>query len=211
MRAFIVGNGPTMADVDLSRLKNEVTFVFNNITTRIHEFQPTYWVFSDRTFYNNYREELYQAVEEGTKLITTAAKKFEGAERLMVYGDSVKLKRGIFEFYGRHHKRSPMQAYSIGAIGYLGLQVAWQKGFHELYVMGFDSRECRPKDHYVEGYRDRMGGVPKARCGLPADVWGKGYDYANKWILENGGKIWDVSHSQSGSFPFKDLDEVLNG
>jgi len=88
---FIIGNGPTMADVDLSRLDGETTLVFNDITHRFHEFQPTYWMFGDRTFYNNYRDELEEAVKKGTKLITSAYKKFSGSERLLVYGDSVLL------------------------------------------------------------------------------------------------------------------------
>ena len=46
---------------------------------------------------------------------------------------------------------------------------------------------------------------------MPKDIWGKAYDKANEWIWANGGEIWDVSHSQCGSFPYKDLDEALNG
>jgi len=211
MRAFIIGNGPTMADIDLSRLDDEVTMAFNNITPRLGEFSPTFWVFSDRSFYNNYRDELEKAQKGGVRLITTAYKKFNGASRVIVYGDSMKLKQGIFKFYSKKQKRSPFQAYSVGAIGYTGLQIAWQQGYRKIYVMGFDSRDARPKKHYIDGYRERMNLISASKSGLPADVWGKGYDYANKWIWEHGGEIWDVSHSRCGSFPYKDMDEVLNG
>ena len=76
--------------------------------------------------------------------------------------------------------------------------------------MGYDSRDCRPLEHYTDKYNEKTWkNVPKS--GLPADIWGKSCDYANKWIWENGGEIWDVSHSQCGSFPYKDLNEALNG
>jgi len=205
MRIFVIGNGPTMADIDLSRLDNEDTVAFNDIIPRLDEFTPTYWMFFDSRFYRPNMDKIQEMHKKGVKLISSSDL-IKNSEVYAVTGYTSKLRQGIIKFYDK-----PLgNLSSVGAIGYAGLQVMWQKGYREFYVMGFDSREPRPKEHYIEEYCKNNRKV-EPYSGLPNGIWGKAYDYANEWIWEHGGEIWDVSHSRCGSFPYKDLDEVLNG
>jgi len=204
LRAFIIGNGPTQANVDLSMLTGETTIAMNDITHRLDEFTPTYWMFFDNSFYRPHMNTISKMQDKGVKLVTIS-KDISGAERVVVFGNVSYLAQGKIEFYGRSPKFSLTRLYSVGSIGYSALQYAWQKGYRELYVMGFDSRNPRPKEHYCKNYT--IGNKPGDS--LPKDIWGKAYDYANKWIWEHGGEIWDVSHSKSGSFKYKDLKDIL--
>lgn len=205
-RLFVVGNGPTMARVDLSLLKDENTLVFNDITARLDQFTPTYWMFFDGEVYKGYKKEILAQRAKGTELITIIDTIPDVRERVKAFGLSRPLFEGKMEFYDRHNGT----IFSVGAIGYAGLQWAWQEGYRGFYVMGFDSRDPRPTEHYCADYCAR-GRKMTGYSSLPEDIWGKAYDYANTWIWANGGQIWDVSHSKCGSFRYKDLDEILNG
>ena len=203
---FVIGTGPTLADIDLAKLNGQTTIAINDITKELHYFKPTYWMFADSGFYRKYMKEIRDAQMDGVKLVTTAS--MSGVEQITIFGDRGKLRKGEIEFYDK--PRANVHIYSVGATGYAALQWAWQKGFRKMYVIGFDGRHPYPHNNYRDDYMERV--TSRRMDGyMPKDIWGKAYDKANEWIWENGGEIWDVSHSQCGSFQYKDLDEVLSG
>jgi hypothetical protein len=53
-RAFVIGNGPSLAHQDLSVLRGEITFVVNSfwMHSDITELQPTYYVLIDPLFFD---------------------------------------------------------------------------------------------------------------------------------------------------------------
>jgi len=196
MRIFVIGNGPTQNNIDLGCLVNETTLAFNDITGRLHEFTPTYWMYFDLEVYRGYGGKMLEQKEKGTRFISLH-RHIEGAEIINAFGSIPSLRKGKMEFYDKKMG----WIYSVGSIGYAGLQWAWQKGFREFYVMGFDSRDPRPAEHYMNGYCEM--GKKKIGDSLPEGVWGKAYDYANEWIWMHDGEIWDISGSGCGSFPYK--------
>jgi len=204
---FIIGTGPTLANVDLSKLNGSTTVAINDITKELHYFKPTYWMFMDSTFYRKYMEEIRQAQSDGVTLVT-CADQIGGVEKVTASGDRGALAKGKIEFYDK--KGGIYRFFSVGATGYGAIQWAWQKGHRKMYIIGFDSRDPLGHENYREDYMDRVK-VKRWGTYYPNDQWGVAYDYANKWIWANGGEIWDVSGSKCGSFEYKPLEEAING
>ncbi len=54
-RCFILGNGPSLSEIDLSQLKDEITFTVNDLFYKadFDKIATTYHIFADPHYYNN--------------------------------------------------------------------------------------------------------------------------------------------------------------
>ena len=73
-RCFMIGAGPSIADIDLSRLKQEYTFVVNEFENNKHHqaLKPTFHLISESNYFNENGPEYWQGrFKEKSRVIST--------------------------------------------------------------------------------------------------------------------------------------------
>ena len=216
-RCFIIANGPSQNNVDLSLLKDETTFGMNDIRLRFPHFYPTYWVIVDGGYWESRHEAIYADNHPCTIVSHKHAPpddprgfliKFDGGD------DSVRC--GDIRFL-----TEPNTVWFTGLVSYTCMQVAWQLGYRELNLIGFDSLNTTMKgeghfdDRYGTDYPFKRPKPPDwvekkiQTLGIPPDHTERVYKYAIKFIHDNGGQIWDVSDGKTNIFPKRSIDEAL--
>lgn len=152
-RVFIIGNGPSLNKLDLTKLKNELTFGVNAIYTNYDKmgFYPTYYVVEDilvaedradeingykesMKFYGNYLS--YCLIKDHKTILLNVIMNYDE------YKD--------FPYFSKNALR---KVWVGGTVTYLCLQLAYYMGFSEVYLVGFDHSYSIPKDAVVEGYK----------------------------------------------------------
>jgi hypothetical protein len=200
-RCFIIGNGPSQNNVDLSLLKDEITFGMNDIQLRFPDFYPTYWVITDREYWNTYNDIITNFKSHPCIIIARQRGRASYGDRY----ERISLAHSADDF--SHTRGEPI--ISFDNVGQACLQLAWQRGFHILNLIGFDTLTPNPDptDHFDPNYLERYG--PRNPKPVPEDLWEWGYRVAIDFIQSNGGEIWDVSDGGTGMFPKRSLEESL--
>lgn len=127
-RCFILGNGPSLKDVDLSLLENEITFGTNRIY--LADFTPTYYACVNPLVRDQFSQEIYDI--DTIKFIS-------GVPGVSLNGE------GAGETYLLDTSlREPMFSSPEGPIWeghtvtYVCLQLAYYMGFSEVVLLGMD-------------------------------------------------------------------------
>jgi len=150
-RAFIIGNGPSLNKMDLTKLKDEITFGVNNIFYLIPKigFKPTFYVVEDKLVAEDRAEEI--------NTLTGMIKIF-GTELQYCLKDSPDLiwTNVIYDFSNYpdfpHFSEDASQCIWVGGtVSYLCMQLAYYMGFNEVYLIGFDHNYVIPTDANVDG------------------------------------------------------------
>jgi hypothetical protein len=146
-RCFIIGNGPSLNQLDLTLLKNEYTFGVNAIYTNYEKmgFYPTYYVVedflvaedraaeinaynkSDIKFFGNYLRYCLEP-DESTILLNV----------ILDYSD--------YENFPYFSQNLLQRIWVGGTVSYLCMQIAFYMGFSEVYLVGFDHNYKIPED-----------------------------------------------------------------
>lgn len=131
-RCFIIANGPSLAETDLSFLQNEITFCMNRIYLIFDKlaFIPTYYVVSNELILEQFAGDI-----EEIKSV-----KFLNWNRRELYQNSSKINFLRF-FYAINEKLSTditEGVYSGGTVTHACFQLAYYMGFDEVYVIGMD-------------------------------------------------------------------------
>jgi hypothetical protein len=202
---FLVGNGPSQNNVDLSLLKSHTTMAMNDITHCLGEFTPTYWGMMDLCFIESYREDIEEIQKKGTIVVTSHRVFNQPYEHIQLQGSPALLSLGVVEF----HTKPPF--YSIGTLSFTLAQWLWSKGFRKFNMIGFDSPNARPpkEDHYHPSYNHKLTSYTHKTSPFPEDIWKTGWEIGRDFIQANEGEIWDVSDGELGVFPKRSLEEVL--
>jgi hypothetical protein len=154
-RCFIIGNGPSLNKIDLSRLENEISIGVNGIFYKTDEsgFKPTYYVVEDSRVMRDNRERIV-SYDVRHKFFPTLYRKFVPASDQVSF---FRLNRGFYE------KNSPNyaiprfstdfteRAYCGQSVTYINLQLAWYMGFSQVYLIGMDFSYTIPKSAIVDG------------------------------------------------------------
>lgn len=150
-RCFIIGNGPSLNDLDLSLLKDEFTFGTNAIYLNRERmgFSPTYYVVED-TFVAEDRAEEIVALGGTTKFVGNHLDYC-----LDRRGDFIWL-NVIFRYdrysnFPNFSKNCLRRIWVGGTVSYLCMQLAYYMGFREVYLIGFDHKYVVPSDALVSG------------------------------------------------------------
>ena len=132
-RCFIIANGPSLANMDLSPLANEITFGLNRIYLLFEKlsFVPTYYVCVNELVLEQFSSEIGALTMH----------KFLNWNRRQLFNNGndpinfVKLSLGLQDKFARnfHH---PL--YSGGTVTYVALQIAYIMGFSEVVLIGLD-------------------------------------------------------------------------
>ncbi len=130
-RCFIMGNGPSLAQMDLTPLANEVTFGLNRIYLLFPEidFRPTYYVSINRLVIEQFADEI--AALQMPKFIAWRAL------RHLPHRDDItflRTVRGHFEF-----SRDVSQiVYEGSTVTFVAMQLAYAMGFTTVNLIGVD-------------------------------------------------------------------------
>ena len=206
-KCFIIGNGPSQNNVDLTLLKDHTTFGVNGIWVKFDTFKPTYWVIADSVYWRAYEDEIL--ADHGVHIITNCTRHLvtDNMTIIKVTGDVSKIRKNEIEFMGNK------ECYSIGNVAYIAFQLACAMGFDELNLIGIDAQEPRPSkgDHFSPLCNDRLpeDGERYANNSFPKDAWRKGYAWALWSIVSNGGAIYDVSNGRNGIFPSRRFEDSI--
>ncbi|WKZ34315.1 MAG: DUF115 domain-containing protein [Anaerolineales bacterium] len=151
-RCFILANGPSLSRMDLSPLRNEITFGLNRIYLLFDrlEFLPTYYVCVNELVLAQFSREISglsmpKFLNWGSRHVFDLNDPSVGFVRLLLT-----LRDGF-----QSDIRKPL--YSGGTVTYVALQIAYSMGFSEVILVGLD-----------HSFQDK--GVPNATVTQKSDV-----------------------------------------
>lgn len=144
-RCFIIGNGPSLNKLDLTKLKGEVTFGVNAIYLNYEKmkFHPTYYVVED----NLVAEDRYNEINEYKG---PTMKLFGAYLNHIIKQDEKTAFINIRRNYA-DKKNFPLFSEDAarflgvgGSVTYVCLQLAYYMGFEEVFMIGFDHNYIIP-------------------------------------------------------------------
>ena len=151
-RCFIIGNGPSLNAIDLTKLKNEYTFGVNSIFLKQDELVPTYYVVED-----------YHVAHDNAGDITsfTGPVKFiprNYKQWIKPKGDTVfyNMNTGYYQEFSpsykipRFSKDFSNRAYCGQSVTMICLQLAFYMGFDSVYLVGMDFNYEIPTSAVIE-------------------------------------------------------------
>jgi 6-hydroxymethylpterin diphosphokinase MptE-like protein len=130
-RCFIIGNGPSLRLMDLSPLRNEVTFGLNRIYLLFPElgFSTTFLVAINRLVLDQKIDEIVEAAP--TVFVNWWSRK------LVPPGRQPILLR-VTSFRPRFSRHAEYGVWSGGTVTYASMQLAYHMGFEEVILIGVD-------------------------------------------------------------------------
>jgi hypothetical protein len=145
-RCFIIGNGPSLNTLDLSKLKNEFTFGVNAIYLNYENmgFYPNFYVIEDYLVAEDRAEEINSYNKSDLKFFGTyldyVLKKDSKSIHLNV---QMKYTEPFSPFFSTNCVRKLGVG---GSVTFLCLQLAYYMGFETVYMIGFDHNYHIPKE-----------------------------------------------------------------
>jgi hypothetical protein len=151
-RAFIIGNGPSLNKLDLTKLKDEITFGVNSIFYHFDEmgFKPTFYVVEDTLVAEDRAEEI-NALTGMVKIFGDYLKEHSLQDKEDAIWANV-----IFNYRNYpgfpHFSRNAAECLWVGGtVSYLCMQLAYYMGFNKVYLVGFDHSYSIPENAKIEG------------------------------------------------------------
>jgi len=188
-RAFLLGNGPSLNDVNLSHLSRETTFGCNDIQLLFEQFRPTYWVMEDMLYIKPYLSDINYYT--GEKLI------YVGARKLTHKG------RGTVRYY-KHRL--------WGSIMVSMIKIACDMGFSELYLIGVDHTLAKKTSqdegkHFSPKYCMKKTEIKSTRR---LNKVMEGYKWAKDYTEGKGCKVFNATpKSKLKVFEKVNLEDIL--
>ena len=150
-RCFIIGNGPSLNKIDLTKLKDEITFGVNSIFLNYDKmgFNPTYYTVEDYHVINE-RADAIKNITGSIKFIPQYAYSKFGICDDFVYINVIpdyRRYKGYPFFSTAIHNR----AWTGGTVSYINIQLAYYMGFKTVYLVGFDHNYIIPDSAKVSG------------------------------------------------------------
>ncbi|MGA0557757.1 6-hydroxymethylpterin diphosphokinase MptE-like protein [Larkinella sp. VNQ87] len=132
-RCFIIANGPSLATMDLSPLKNEITFGMNRLYLIFDKigFVPTYYSVINELVIQQFAKDL-------EALPTTLFLNWTERGLFANNSSSVNYLRNYYDLEDKFSRDITQGIYSGGTVTYATLQVAYYMGFSEVYIIGMD-------------------------------------------------------------------------
>lgn len=154
-RCFIIGNGPSLNKLDLTLLRDEITFGVNAIYLNYDkmQFHPTYYVLEDNLVAEDRYKEINNYTGPQLKFIGAYLNHIIKKDDKTVY---INIRRNYadkvnFPLFSEDCVRYLGVG---GSVTYVCLQLAFYMGFHEVYMIGFDHNYVIPKSAQVYNKRE---------------------------------------------------------
>jgi hypothetical protein len=154
-RVVIIGNGPSLNELDLTRLKSETTIAVNGIFYAADQmgFDPSYYVVEDTAVMKDNLDEII-AYQAGHKFFPSIYRKLVGERPNVSY---FMMNRGFYEpgspdfCIPRFSVDPGHHLFSGQSVTSINLQLAYHLGFEEVVLIGMDFSYTVPSDAVVEG------------------------------------------------------------
>lgn len=219
-RAFVIGNGPSLATADLDKLNDEIIIGSNGVFLLFKdtEFRPTFYTVEDRLVAED-RAATINDLRGLTKVFPADLAHHLVRDDHTVYLDFVRQ----FEGFPRFSDRLDKQAYWGGTVTFLGLQLAYYLGIREVYLLGVD-HDYQQRNSTDEQERNVITSHTSDVNHFDPDYFGPGYRWhdpnvgrmerayveAKSFFESHGGSIANATAGGAlDVFPRVDLDEVL--
>ncbi|MBW8034419.1 MAG: DUF115 domain-containing protein [Planctomycetes bacterium] len=131
-RCVIIGNGPSLNKMDLSPLKNEITFGLNRIYLLFPkiDFRPTYYACVNEYVLRQFHQEISSLAMP--KFLNWSFRKYFRKSQDCTF---------IRMLYNPHFSRDLTRGFWSGAsVTYTCMQIAYYMGFKEVILIGVDHR-----------------------------------------------------------------------
>lgn len=214
-RAFVIGNGPSLARTDLRTLSNELTFGSNALflLDRRYRFRPTFYAVEDRLVAEDRAEEI-QA--------------YQGPTKFFPWDQEPALKGYAYLPLVRNYAPYPQFSFDVSEAVFTGwtvtfilLQLAFYMGIRRVFLVGVDGTYPRiakatdncvvlstseDTNHFVSDY---FGPGRRYHLPQPQRVT-QAYILARERFQAAGGGIWNATvGGELDIFPRVDLAQVL--
>lgn len=189
-RCFIIGLGPSLNLMDISPLRDEITFSFNGYFLGMERFGflPTYYLVEDRVAVDRWREPL-NALEGTTKILRSSLRTWlgPGSDRMYVF---------VNHYYDNYpYSGAPRFSEDVlrctywgGTVAYMSLQIAYYMGIREVYLIGIDlNYESRDAPHHFHPEYT----APGSPTSHP--VVSRPFVVASRFFQEHGGKVCNAT------------------
>lgn len=176
-RCFIMGNGPSLNQCDLTKLRGEITFGVNSIFLNTDQmgFVPTYYVVEDILVAED-RARQIDAFKGPTKFFGNYLRRFlsEGPDTLWT---NVRVNYADYANFPHFSTDAVRQLWVGGTVSYICLQLAYHMGFRDVHLVGFDHNYAIPNDAKIDGNRIETTSTDPNH--FHPDYFGKGYRWHN--------------------------------
>lgn len=146
-RAFIIGNGPSLNECDLTLLKNEITFGVNAIYLNREKmgYDPTYYIVEDRFVADDRAEEIKNYQGPQGKFFGNYLKCYLAGAKDATW---LNVNPTYDEFPGwpLFSEDASRILWVGGTVTYISLQIAFYMGISEVYMIGFDHNYVVPEE-----------------------------------------------------------------
>jgi hypothetical protein len=155
-RCFIIGNGPSLNNHDLSKLEGEHVFAVNSFYYKTREtgFRPTFFVVEDdKVMEENY--EHFVDYDCPYKFFPTEYRKYIPESESTYF---FKMNHGYYQdgnpYFGvpRFSTNAFDEVFCGQTVTYINLQLAHYLGFTQVYLIGMDFHYVIPEEHRRDGH-----------------------------------------------------------
>ena len=153
-RCFVIGNGPSLNNLDLTLLKDEITFGVNAIYLNYDKmkFHPTFYVIEDNLVAEDRCNEINNYKGPQIKFIGSYLNHVIKKDEKTVY---INIRRNYID-----KQNFPLFSENCarflgvgGSVTYVCLQLAFYMGFSEVFMIGFDHNYIIPESAKVYNKR----------------------------------------------------------
>lgn len=201
-RGFLIGNGPSLNKLDLTKLKDEITIGVNSIYLNYEKmgFLPNHYVIEDRFVAEDRAEEVNK--------MKGPQKWFGNYLNYCLKGDdvnwiNVRMRYDMHKNFPFFSEDIARQAWTGGSVTYICMQLAYYLGIEKLYLIGFDHHYVIPDDAKVEGL-DITSESDDPNHFHP-DYFGKGYRWHDPMVDR-----MEIGYKKAGFFFERNGREILN-
>ncbi len=182
-RCFVIGNGPSLSQTDLTRLAGEITIGCNNLFLMFDRmgFRPTFYTVEDTLVAQDRADEI-RGITGVTKVFPRDVARWLRSDDATVYVNFARSYPGFPRFSGNLNQ----VAYWGGTVTLFNLQLAYYIGCREVYLIGIDHNYTIPADldPTVDGVIVSQGADVNH---FDPNYFGQGYRYHNPRVerMEN--------------------------
>ena len=206
-RCFVIGNGPSLNQLDLSLLKNEITFGCNHIYL-MKNFKPTYWCMADYWVMERIKEEVQKAYPDVTKFSV----KTHHDKTLTILPNTYSI-NGFKDLYDLNSKPNFSDDLIKGVYGgysiiYIMIQIAHYLGCNPIYILGIDGFKGPTMKNFFPEKAQFDWKLVKHQTDLSHIA----FKTAREFLEGKGIKIYNATpNSAVESFAKVNYEGVLNG
>lgn len=154
-RCFIVGNGPSLNQIDLSLLKDEYSFAVNSIYYKTREmgYKPKFYVVEDPHVINDNLKEIDEYQCDYMFFPAKFKSRFTKAKNRFFLNLDYSFFNDISPYFEipRFSQDCSQEVFCGQSVTIVNLQLAYYMGFSEVYLIGIDFNYNIPDSAKVDG------------------------------------------------------------